>query len=165
MIRGVVAGALALAAVAACKNDEGERVPLGAEQPEGTSSSTLTPEARAALADGNDAYRAQRYPDALTAYRRAAAQSPDDVAPLWGIQMAARALGDSALVDSVTARMRELAPASAPVAGQDPHAGAVGAPALPPDHPPVNANGGAVVPPAHPSTTAPSKAPTLQKSY
>lgn len=131
---------VALAATAsACGRDDGERVPLGTARAAATgeTSGTLSGAARAALGEGNEAFRARRYPDALAAYRRAAQQSPQDVAPLWGIQMAARALGDSALADSAVRRMGELSPGTAPAAGRDPHA-APGSGSLPPDHPPLD---------------------------
>ena len=130
---------VALAATAsACGRDEGERVPLGAARAAtGEMSGTLSGAARAALDEGNAAFRARRYPDALAAYRRAAQQSPQDVAPLWGIQMAARALGDSALADSAVRRMGELSPGTPAATGRDPHA-APGSSSLPPDHPPLD---------------------------
>lgn len=131
---------LALVLAAACSRDDGERIPLGgADTGTAAGAATLSPAARASLEEGNVAFRAKRYDDALAAYRRAASQSPNDVAPLWGIQMAARAMNDAALADSAVARMRELSPEAAPAAGQDPHASPVPAAggALPANHPPV----------------------------
>lgn len=139
-----LAAALALTALGCSRDEGGERVPLGGT----TSSATLSSLSREALNEGNTEFRAGRYAQALDAYRRAAAESPQDVAPLWGIQMAARALGDSALADSAVARMRAIAPEAAPVSGQDPHTGGAGA--LPPNHPPT---GTPALPPNHPSTT------------
>lgn len=157
---------MACLSAAACGDDTGERIPLGSMPAAGTSS-TLTAEARASLEQGNTFYRAKQYPEALAAYRRAAEQSPSDAAPLWGIQMAARAMGDSALLDSTLQRMRAIAPDAAPTLGGDPHVpgastssgaavpplpadhprtgGTPGStPPLPANHPPVNAQGGRV---------------------
>ena len=147
-IPSLLAAALVLAATGCSRDEGGERVPLGAS----TSSTTLSAQSRAALDEGNAEFRAGRYEQALDAYRRAAAESPQDVAPLWGVQMAARALGDSALADSAVARMRAISPEAVPASGQDPHAG--GAPALPPNHP---STGAPALPPNHPSTTVPQK--------
>lgn len=135
--------------LAACERDEGQRIPLG-DAPAAGTTTTLSADARASLEQGNTFYRAKQYPEALAAYRRAAEQSPADAAPLWGIQMAARALGDTALLDSTLQRMRAIAPDAAPATGADPHvqgtspSGSAGAPQLPANHPPVNAQGGRV---------------------
>lgn len=80
---------------------------------------------RQALDRGNAAYRARDYQGALRAYRDAAAASPDNIAPYYGIQMAARALGNAALADSAMRRIRSM---SSDTSGADPHA-------LPQDHP------------------------------
>lgn len=146
---------LALISAAGCAEDKGERIPLGGDTNAAAATRTLSSEARATLDEGNRLFRAKQYAEALAAYRRAAVQAPADVAPLWGIQMAARALNDAALADSAIQRIRAIAPDAAPGAGADPHApGAAGAapplPAgganapLPPNHPPVNAQGGRV---------------------
>jgi hypothetical protein len=142
---------LSCIATAACGDDSGERVPLGSSPAAAAGSTTLSAEARASLEQGNTSYRAKQYPEALAAYRRAAGQAPADAAPLWGIQMAARAMGDTALVDSTLQRMRAIAPDAAPTLGGDPHvpgAAAATVPGstapLPANHPPVNAQGGRV---------------------
>ena len=144
---------LAVTAAGCSKDDEGERIPLGAAR----ESATLSDLSRAALAEGNAEFRARRYDKALDAYRRAAAESPRDVAPLWGIQMTAKAMGNTALADSAIARMQALAPDAAPLAGKDPHAGidTTGA-ALPPNHPST----APVLPPNHPPASgSTTKAP------
>jgi tetratricopeptide (TPR) repeat protein len=116
------------------KDDSGARVPLDQVGSQSGSQSaaggTLSPEVRAALDRGNEAYRAKRYDEALTAYRDAAAAAPGDAAPYYGIQMAARALGRSALADSAAEKIRVLSPGSSTGGATDPHA-------LPPDHPKI----------------------------
>jgi hypothetical protein len=117
--------ALAALTVTACGREEGARVPLGeaaaaadsATLPPnhppvgaaGTASrSTLAPAAREAVDRGNAAFRAKRYEEALREYRAAALAAPEHAVPLYGIQMAARALGNSALADSAMRRLRAL---------------------------------------------------------
>lgn len=78
---------------------------------------TLPAPARAALDSANDAYRAGRFADALAGYRAAAAAAPGDVAPYFGIYMAATALHKGAAADSAIAVIRA-------------HDGAAGGPTL-----------------------------------
>jgi hypothetical protein len=135
----LVAIAAMVLALAACeRRDEAPRTPLdrmgtpsagtgaGAASP-GRPVDSLNAEAREALARGNEAMRAKRHREALLAYREAAKAAPHNATSYFGIQMAARALGDSALADSAARLIRALSPAddSTPV---DPHA-------LPPGHP------------------------------
>lgn len=135
-----------LAPFAACdsSDDRAGRVPLGTRETAAavTAAESLDANARTRLSQGNVAFRAKRYPEALGFYREAAAAAPRSAAPLWGIQMAARALGDSALADSAVAAIRARSPDPRAVPGSDPH----GAPprtrgALPPDHPPLPSRG------------------------
>ena len=114
---------LALCLGAACGKDEGApKVPLGAAN--GTTSAN-TP-VHAALDRGNAAFRAHDYEAALRAYREAAAAAPaDNAAPYYGIQMAAKAMGNTALADSAMLRIRAI---SGDTGRADPHA-------LPTDHP------------------------------
>jgi Flp pilus assembly protein TadD len=114
---------LALVAATACgKDDSAPRVPLGAAGASATGASTPL---QAALDRGNAAYRARDYEGALRAYREAAAANPENVAPYYGIQMAARAMGNNVLADSAMRRIRAM---SGDSSGADPHA-------LPKDHP------------------------------
>ena len=116
------------------KDDSAARVPLdqvGSQSgSQGPAGGTLSPEVRAALDRGNEAYRAKRYDEALAAYRDAAAAAPNEAAPYYGIQMAARALGRTALADSAEEKIRVLSPGSSSGGATDPHA-------LPPDHPKI----------------------------
>lgn len=146
--------ALAIAGTGCSREDEGPRVPLGSTP--AAQSSTLSELSRAALAEGNAEFRARRYEQALDAYRRAAAESPQDVAPLWGIQMTAKAMGNTTLADSAVERMRAIAPGAAPLTGQDPHAGVdTTKAALPPNHPTTT------LPPNHPVTTGSATTPPV----
>jgi hypothetical protein len=95
----------------------------------GAPSTTLSDASREALARGNEAMRAKKYDDALREYRAAVASSPHNAAPYFGIQMAARAMGNAALADSAARRIRALSP-TGDSAQVDPHA-------LPPGHPTV----------------------------
>jgi hypothetical protein len=135
----VVIVAVVLALAACERRDDAPRTPLdrmgspsagsgsGAAGSSGRPVDSLNAEARAALARGNEAMRARRHRDALRAYREAAKAAPHNATSYFGIQMAARALGDSALADSAARLIRALSPPgdSTPL---DPHA-------LPPGHP------------------------------
>jgi hypothetical protein len=115
------------------KDDSAARVPLdqvGSQTGAPGGGGTLSPEVRASLDRGNEAFRAKRYDEALTAYRDAAAAAPNDAAPYYGIQMAARALGRTAVADSAAEKIRVLSPGSSTGGATDPHA-------LPPDHPKI----------------------------
>ena len=70
----------------------------------------LTPTAQALLDSGNASFRANRHPEALAFYRRAAAEVPGHAAPWFGAYMAARAMDDSALADSAMRMVRARAP-------------------------------------------------------
>ena len=112
-----------IVATACGKDDAAPRVPLGAAG--ATTAATAGP-MHAALERGNAAFRARDYEGALRAYREAAAAAtPDNAAPYYGIQMAARAMGNTALADSAMTRIRAI---SGDSIGADPHA-------LPSDHP------------------------------
>ncbi len=136
--------AAALVVVSACDaKDEQPHTPLSqltgqsasgtmaADSPgvAGAPSAALSDSSRRALTRGNEAMRAKKYDEALREYRAAAAGSPHNAAPYFGIQMAARAMGNAALADSAARRIRALSPA-ADSAQADPHA-------LPPGHPTV----------------------------
>jgi hypothetical protein len=141
---------LGLLAAIACKgSDEAGRVPLGdinatgntaAAGGAGGGGATLPPAVRAQLDSGNAAYRThRRYDVALRHYRAAAEMAPNHPAPFYGIWMAARALGRSAVADSAMSRIRTLSPRGAAVidsAPSDPHANpGAGRGKLPSGHP------------------------------
>jgi hypothetical protein len=67
----------------------------------------LLPATRAALDAGNSAFRAKQYGIALSHYRLAAASSPGEAAPWFGVYMAAEAMHNPALADSAQAAIRE----------------------------------------------------------
>jgi hypothetical protein len=66
----------------------------------GGQATPLPAPARAALDSANQAYRDKRYEVALAAYRSAARAAPSSPAPVFGIYMAAKAMGRTALADS-----------------------------------------------------------------
>ena len=127
----VALGAVVLVLVACEGQDRGTRTPLGqAGSAAGAPDTTLSAAAREQLAKGNEAFRAKKYADALSAYREAATLSPHHAAPYFGIQMAAKAMGNTALADSASRRIRALSPAVNPAdSAADPHL------APPPAHP------------------------------
>jgi hypothetical protein len=66
----------------------------------------LGPEAKTALDSGNVQFRRKDYGRALASYRRASELAPQHSAPLFGIQMVARATNNPALADSAIAGIR-----------------------------------------------------------
>ncbi len=111
-LRGLaLAATLALLAAGCSKAGQQSKTPLSqmaAGQADTTNPHTsMSPAARAALDSGNAAYRAGKYGDALTAYRTAADQAPLNVAPFFGIYMAAEKLGNKPLADSAATEIRK----------------------------------------------------------
>lgn len=74
----------------------------------GTGGSTLPTKARHALDSANAQYRAKQYDQALTLYRTAAAEAPKSTAPVFGIYMAAKAMGNTTLADSAMKAVQAL---------------------------------------------------------
>lgn len=75
----------------------------------------LPQDAKNALDAGNAAFRAKKYDEALTQYRAAAKAAPNDVAPYYGIYMAANKLGKTAVRDSASALIAKDAGATNPM--------------------------------------------------
>jgi hypothetical protein len=99
---------LASASLACSRAAEPPKVPLA--QATVASADTgvrdaLPPAARVALDSGNLEFRAGRYDAALVQYRRAANVLPEDSAPLYGIYMVAKKVGNAPLADSVSAKI------------------------------------------------------------
>jgi hypothetical protein len=98
----------ACTALLACGTESGEKIPLG--QPSSAPSSAVAaaqPIPKSALDSANLAFRAKRYDDALVAYRRSAAQTPDLAAPWYGVYMVAKATQNAALADSAMAEVKK----------------------------------------------------------
>lgn len=115
-LTAAVALLLAGALVAGCGGPEEEPAP-GGEAPEAEAGGTgeLSAAARAALDSGNVAYKEGDFETALEKYRHAAEASPRNPSPVFGIRMAAQAMGDTALADSALSRLRELTPEPGPM--------------------------------------------------
>lgn len=96
--------------------------------------SPLPPRARIALDSGNSQLRAKRYDAALASYRVAVTEAPGHVAPEFGVYMAAKRLGNSALADSAL-RIINAHTGNAPQWTDSAMRSAHGAQALPPAHP------------------------------
>jgi len=114
----------ALLMVAACKNPEPPKRALGAtgDMPVDPATgqvvnphNTLPPEAKTALDNGNQLYRAKQYKLALEQYRLAAKLAPAHASPYYGIYMAADKLGDKKLADSAIAAVNARADNAAPM--------------------------------------------------
>jgi Flp pilus assembly protein TadD len=127
--------AIALCLSAACAGDESaDKTPLDApagSAATGTTEGALPAAAQAALAAGNEAYRAGRFDDALTEYNKAVAAAPASAAPYYGVLMVAQKTGNPALADSASSMIRKLSGEEASV-----HSGAPAASPHPPSMPP-----------------------------
>ena len=112
----------------------------------------MSAEATRALDSGNVLLRAKQDREALAQYRIAAAKAPDHAAPWFGIGMAAKRLGDSALVDS----------AKKVITARSPNPGMQSLGATVPGHgAPVSPHGGAAAQPVSPhGALAPSTPPS-----
>lgn len=123
-------------------NSEGSGSPVAA----------LTAEVQAWVDQGNTAQREGRYQDALAHFRRAIDGQPGHAVPQFGALMAAMALGETALVDSLRAELEVtgpellsmLSPGGA-MGGEivNPHSGPQ---RLPPGHPDLREAGAAAPP-------------------
>ncbi|MCC7195089.1 MAG: hypothetical protein IT356_05985 [Gemmatimonadaceae bacterium] len=97
----------------ACSRDRQAGVPLGkvasadAAQPQDAAHSLIGPAALAALDTGNTLFRKQDYAGALAKYRTAGDLAPQHSAPIFGIYMVAKAMGNKALADSALAAIRD----------------------------------------------------------
>jgi hypothetical protein len=157
-LRTSVNGVLALLLVgglslAACDGRRGDGP--GADPVESLAAQPLSEEAHDFLDRGNDAQREGRYTEALALYRQAMELAPEHPVPQFGVYLAAMALGDSALADSLRAELEVSSPdllqMMHPGAGMG---GGMGgglggmAPGLPPGADPHRS----VLPPGHPGT-------------
>jgi tetratricopeptide (TPR) repeat protein len=109
---------LLLLGVAACARSSSDRA-AAASAPGGlppghpsigSTALVLAPAAQALLDSGNVLFRAGKHAEALALYRAAASSAPAHAAPWYGVSMAARALGDSALADSAMMLVRARTP-------------------------------------------------------
>jgi tetratricopeptide (TPR) repeat protein len=143
----LLVGSLALAA---CEGRGGDGP--GAEPGASPAAQPLSEEAHEFLDRGNDAQREGRYADALALYRQAMELAPDHPVPQFGVYMAATALGDSALADSLRATLEVSSPdlleMMHPGGGMGGGMGREMAPGLPPGADPHRS----VLPPGHPGT-------------
>lgn len=131
---------------AAVRADSGARRPMNAV-------------AAKALDSGNVLLRAKKDRDALAQYRVAAAEAPDHAAPWFGIGMAAKRLGDSALVDSA----KRIISARSPNPGMQSIGAAVPGHGAPNPHAGIGRGAGATDParpPGHPAPASPHGAST-----
>lgn len=118
----------------------------------GSSVAALSAEVQGWVDEGNTAQREGRYQDALADFRRAMDGQPGHAVPQFGALMAALALGETALVDSLRAELEVTAPELLSMLSPggamgsevvNPHSGPLG---LPPGHADLS-KAGAVVPP------------------
>ena len=139
--------------LAACAERRGDQEEGGGAGPgESPGAQPLSAEAHDFLDRGNDAQREGRYGDALALYRQAMELAPDHPVPQFGVYMAATAVGDSALADSLRAKLEVSSPdlleMMHPGGGMGGGMGREMAPGLPPGADPHRS----VLPPGHPGT-------------
>lgn len=138
--------------LAACGERRGNQEEgAGAVPGESPSAQPLSAEAQDFLDRGNVAQREGRYADALALYRRAMELEPGHPVPQFGGYMAAIATGDSALADSLRAKLEVSSPDLLemlhPGGGMGGGMGGM-APGIPPGVDPHRS----VLPPGHPGT-------------
>lgn len=112
----------------------GSAAPHGQTPLPAQAQSPLPPRARVALDSGNAQLRAKRYDAALASYRLAVTEAPGHVAPEFGVYMAAKRLGNTALADSAL-RIINAHTGGSPAWTDSAMRRAHGAQPLPPAHP------------------------------
>jgi hypothetical protein len=108
--------------------------PHGQSPPSAPTAPPLPPRARVALDSGNAQLRAKRYDAALASYRLAVTEAPGHVAPEFGVYMAAKRMGNTALADSAL-RIINAHTGGSPAWTDSAMRRAHGAQPLPPEHP------------------------------
>lgn len=158
-IKSIAPLALTLLLLAGCGGGEGDSVPEGREEIP-AAAQPMSAEVQGFVNQGNDAQRAGEYEVALGFYRQGMALAPDHPVPQFGALMAAMALGEEALADSLVRRLEVTSPELLAMLNPDgsmgggmptnPHAGGTpGAmPGMPP--PPGTSGQGEGLPPGHP---------------
>jgi hypothetical protein len=131
--------------LAACGGSGGNQEDGGGAG-ESPAAQPLSAEAQDFLDRGNVAQREGRYADALALYRRAMELEPGHPVPQFGTYMAAIATGDSALADSVRAKLE----VSSPDLLEMLHPGGGGMGGMTPGMPPGADPHRSVLPPGHP---------------
>jgi tetratricopeptide (TPR) repeat protein len=103
---------LALVAVSGCGRGPADDQATGSIRAEDIrrARDQLSPEVRAHLDAGNEAYRDGRYPEAREHFEQAARLDPDAAAAWFGIYMVESATADSAAAATAIRRAREAAP-------------------------------------------------------
>lgn len=97
--------------LAACGERRGNQEEGGGASPgESPAAQALSAEAQDFLDRGNVAQREGRYADALALYRQAMELESEHPVPQFGAYMAAMAMGDSALADSLRAKLEVSSP-------------------------------------------------------
>jgi hypothetical protein len=147
--------ALTLLLLAGCGGAERESI----EESQGEMPAAAQPmsaEVQSFVNQGNEAQRAGEYEAALRFYRQGMEQSPDHPVPQFGALMAAMALGEEALADSLARKLEVTSPELLAMLNPngtmgggmppDPHAG--GMPGMPP--PPGTSGQVEGLPPGHP---------------
>jgi hypothetical protein len=111
LVRSLQLLAVAAAATACSKMQEPPKRPLteaagdSARRVE-AANALIGPAAKVALDSGNALFRKKLYAPALAQYRAAGDLAPQHAAPLFGVYMVARAMGNTALADSALAGIR-----------------------------------------------------------
>jgi len=128
--------ALAVLSFAACGRDEGTQDRPGADTDPAAGAQPMADQVQEFVDQGNAAQREGRYADALYVYRKAMELAPEHPVPQFGSLMAAMALGDSALADSLRAKLRVSSPELLGMLNPDGSmGGGMGGGAMPPNHP------------------------------
>jgi hypothetical protein len=151
--------ALGLLPLAAC-NGQGDGSSQGDQEGMPAAAQPMSAEVQSFVSQGNDAQRSGEYEAALGFYRSGMELAPEHPVPQFGALMAAMALGEEALADSLSQRLAVTSPELLAMLNPDgsmggampanPHAG--GMPGGMPDMAPPAGTSGEVegLPPGHP---------------
>jgi tetratricopeptide (TPR) repeat protein len=125
MGRLVLLGMLASLPLAGCGGENGESPP--AQEGSGTSQA-LSDQAQLLVTQGNAAQREGRYADALEHFRQALEMHPNHPVPQFGTLLAAEALGDTNLVQSLREKLAVSGPELLQMLGPEGTMGGMGTP-------------------------------------
>lgn len=102
--------ALSLLAVIGCAGETQDRPDSAGQGETSAAAQPMSAEVQELVNGGNEAQRAGNYQGAMELYREAMSLAPNHPVPQFGALMAAMALGDQALTDSLSAILQETSP-------------------------------------------------------
>ncbi len=154
-LRVVSLMALPLLSLSGCGRGDSPEAGSGLEGASPPAARPMSEKLQGLVDQGNEAQRAGLYQEAMAHYQEAMAEAPDHPIPQFGALMAAMALGDSALAESLRTQLAVTAPELVDMLNPDgsmggmpanPHGGMGGM-----GMPPMGGTGEGGLPPGHPA--------------